>query len=231
MSQFKVGDRVRLIKGYGLVEAGLTGVVVDTSGNVGVNFNGFDMGHNLNGLISGSSGYYIPEEFLELIKSTLTPEEQGNVAESQAAMQVGLRTEARDKYLEKESNEPSQYDTIRAAADKVRKNGAVFHVPAGSLHTPGAKDDSDKPEMSLVLYGFADALLEVGKVATMGAKKYTRDGWKTVPDGIKRYADAGMRHMLAEAKEPFDKESGLYHAAHYAWNALARLQLILEQNK
>jgi hypothetical protein len=81
--------------------------------------------------------------------------------------------------------------------------------------------------MSLVLYGFADALIEVGKVATFGAKKYTRDGWKSVPDGIRRYTDAGMRHQLAEAKEPFDKESGLLHASHAAWNALARLQLLL----
>lgn len=101
-------------------------------------------------------------------------------------------------------------------------------IEDSSLHVPGAKDDNGKPEMSLVLFGFADALIEVGKVATYGKKKYTENGWKSVPDGIKRYADAGIRHQLAEAKEPLDVESGLLHAAHQAWNSLARLQLLLE---
>ena len=108
------------------------------------------------------------------------------------------------------------------------KNESFTWVEHGSLHVPGAKDDNGKPEMSLVLFGFADALLEVGKVATYGKNKYTENGWKSVPDGIKRYTDAGMRHQLAEAKEPIDAESGLLHAAHQAWNSLARLQLLLE---
>ena len=87
-----------------------------------------------------------------------------------------------------------------------------------NLHVPGAKDDNGKPEMSLVLHGFADALLEVGKVATYGKKKYTENGWKSVKDGIKRYTDAGMRHQLAQAKEERDPESGLLHLAHECWN-------------
>ena len=49
-----------------------------------------------------------------------------------------------------------------------------------------------------------------------------------VPDGVNRYTDALARHLLAEAiGEKVDPESGLYHAAHAAWNALARLDLML----
>jgi hypothetical protein len=48
-----------------------------------------------------------------------------------------------------------------------------------------------------------------------------------VERGIDRYTDAMLRHALAEGIEEFDTESGLKHAAHTAWNALARLELML----
>jgi hypothetical protein len=99
-----------------------------------------------------------------------------------------------------------------------------------SPHEAGAKLDAGKTRMSLVLHGFAKALEEVGRVGTFGANKYTDNGWATVPNGVERYTDAAYRHLLKEAQgELIDPDSELYHAAHTAWNALARLELILRR--
>jgi hypothetical protein len=97
-------------------------------------------------------------------------------------------------------------------------------------HEPGAKLDDGKVRVGLVLGAFANALTEVCKVGTFGAKKYTDNGWLEVPNGIERYTDAMLRHWLAEQTgEWLDQESELLHAAHLAWNALARLELILRE--
>lgn len=97
-------------------------------------------------------------------------------------------------------------------------------------HTPGAKLDAGKPRVGLVLGAFASALMEVAKVGTMGAAKYTDDGWLSVPNGVSRYDDAGLRHTLKRlAGEELDPDSGLLHAAHEAWNALAVLELMLRE--
>ena len=98
---------------------------------------------------------------------------------------------------------------------------------------PGAKLDGGKsPVMQGVLQYFPRALLEVGKVSEFGAQKYTWKGWESVPNGPARYGDALGRHILYESMEgPYDRDSKLLHAAHEAWNALARLELMLrEQN-
>jgi len=91
-------------------------------------------------------------------------------------------------------------------------------------NTPGAKLDANKPDCDLVFGGFAKALLEVAKVGTFGAVKYTDNGWKSVPNGIRRYRSAAYRHLLA--LEFLDKDSNLPHLAHAAWNCLAALELL-----
>ena len=97
-----------------------------------------------------------------------------------------------------------------------------------SPHAPGAKLDAGKTRAGLVMGGFARALLEVSAVGTFGAQKYSPDGWVSVPRGVERYTDAMHRHLLAEAAGvALDSDSGLMHAAHAAWNALARLDLML----
>jgi len=91
-------------------------------------------------------------------------------------------------------------------------------------HAPGAKLDAGKVRAGLVLFGFAHSLEQVARVGTYGAEKYSDNGWMQVPDGVRRYTDALLRHLLAEAMgERIDPETGLPHAAHCAWNALARL--------
>lgn len=94
-----------------------------------------------------------------------------------------------------------------------------------SPHEAGAKLDSGKLLPELVLGGFALALLEVIKVGTYGASKYTPNGWKQVANPVQRYLEAAGRHRIArQTGEWSDAESGLPHLAHEIWNLLAVLQ-------
>lgn len=94
----------------------------------------------------------------------------------------------------------------------------------------GIKYDKDKPAPALVLHGFRNALLEVSKLATFGAEKYAEDNWEFVENGYKRYTNAMLRHYLSEhTATSKDPETGLLEAAHIAWNALARLELLLKE--
>lgn len=104
------------------------------------------------------------------------------------------------------------------------------HDPSGiPASVPGAKLDAGKIQASLILHSMPRALMAVCAVADFGAAKYTPDGWLQVPDGKRRYTDAMFRHALAEGIGPIDADSGLLHAAQVAWNALARLELMLRE--
>lgn len=107
------------------------------------------------------------------------------------------------------------------------------HDPLGKHpRERGAKLDAGKNRLGLVLLSFSRALQEVGKVGTLGAAKYTDDGWIDVPDGMRRYTDALLRHLMKEGEgELQDPDTGLHHAAHAAWNALARLDLMLRETE
>lgn len=105
------------------------------------------------------------------------------------------------------------------------------HDPHGTTaHAPGAKLDAGKPRVSLITHDMPRAVLAVAEVATFGAKKYSAGGWQQVPDGIARYTDALLRHLVREGVEVTDADSGLLHAAQVAWNALARLELMLREH-
>lgn len=97
------------------------------------------------------------------------------------------------------------------------------------LNSPGAKADAGKvPLWRGVVCYFGPALMAVGSISEFGSRKYTWSGWKSVEDGTVRYTDALLRHTFAEADgEDYDPETGMLHAAHAAWNSLARLTLIL----
>lgn len=95
---------------------------------------------------------------------------------------------------------------------------------------PGSKLDLGKaPVTRGALEYFPRALCEVANVSEVGARKYSWKGWESVPDGVVRYGDAIGRHLLAQGFEAYDKDTGLLHAAQVAWNALARLELILRE--
>lgn len=96
----------------------------------------------------------------------------------------------------------------------------------------GVKLDEGKNRLGLVLGGFAKALWEVGRVGTFGANKYTDNGWQSVENGQSRYTDALLRHLFQFMNgEYIDKESGLCHLSHVAWNALAILSLYKESEE
>jgi hypothetical protein len=113
---------------------------------------------------------------------------------------------------------------------KQKKKVLEFDPNGLSPSDPGAKLDANKPLAGLIKH-FGLALLEVAKVGTYGAKKYSRGGWLQVEDGVQRYEDAFWRHLLVQDTEPIDKESGLSVESQIAWNALAKLELRLREEK
>jgi len=114
-------------------------------------------------------------------------------------------------------------------------NHTMTYITATGPQPPGTKHDACKPRINL-LGQFARALEEVAIVATFGATKYSDHGWLKLPDGVERYTDAMLRHWLAEHHAEYpaaarDEQSGRMHAAHIAWNALARLDLMLRSEE
>lgn len=67
---------------------------------------------------------------------------------------------------------------------------------------------------------------DVVDVGTFGAKKYTDNGWREVPDADNRYYEALGRHLFS--RRNVDDQTGLSHMAHATWNALALLELQLK---
>ena len=99
---------------------------------------------------------------------------------------------------------------------------------------PGAKLDAGKTSVTQgCLHYFPRALSAVAELSGIGAKKYSWKGWASVPDGIHRYGDALGRHELKIEDDYHrrDPDTGVLEATAVAWNALARLELVLrEQN-
>jgi len=92
------------------------------------------------------------------------------------------------------------------------------------------KFDNGKIRVSL-LKRFGLALLAVAELTTKGAEKYEDHSWTTVKNGISRYDDALLGHYLREAFEPLDPEMLVPHEVATAWNALTKLQLLIEKDE
>lgn len=101
----------------------------------------------------------------------------------------------------------------------------------------GAKLDAGKsPVFRGVIDYFPRAVIAVGGLSYYGANKYSWKGWEQVPEGFGRYSDALGRHLTKEAIEGmYDVEilndpkfpARILHATQVAWNAMARLELLL----
>jgi Domain of unknown function (DUF5664) len=109
--------------------------------------------------------------------------------------------------------------------------------PGGLVpQAPGAKLDAGKVDVlrGAVQY-FPRALHAMAKVSELGAQKYSWKGWESVPDGVRRYGAALARHLLFEPEATDDGPGGLgpevLHASQVAWNACARLELILREKE
>ena len=113
-------------------------------------------------------------------------------------------------------SQPYQYPVSDSVHKAVGSVGTTD--PTGrDAHEPGAKLDAGKIRLALVMSGFAPALMEVGRVGTYGANKYTPNGWKDVPQAMERYQDAMLRHMTAywggEKDDP-ESSSRISHTLH-----------------
>lgn len=110
-------------------------------------------------------------------------------------------------------------------------------------HTPGAKMDQDKMDLSL-LQLLPNALIEICRVMDYGQTKYTRGGFLSVPDAPRRYSSAMQRHWLKELFEKFDSGDPFYdteaglpfkgnirHDAQVAVNALFRLECAIREEQ
>lgn len=97
---------------------------------------------------------------------------------------------------------------------------------------PMKLDKGKLPAQAGLFNYFGRALQAVAAISGYGFGKYKSwGGWRLVEDGIRRYQDAKARHVLEGSENQYDAESGYLHAAHEAWNALAVLQLMLEQGQ
>ncbi len=116
----------------------------------------------------------------------------------------------------------------REGYKRIDENYDRFVENSDSNANTGIKFDTGKPRCGLVINGFSRAMMDVCRVGTMGAEKYAPDNWQKLENGLERYTDAMYRHLLEESSgELYDRESGLLHASHAAWNALARLEFLL----
>ena len=83
------------------------------------------------------------------------------------------------------------------------------------------KNDGDKLRLDLLP---VRPLLDVGKVLTFGAKKYSERNWEKGFAWSRPYA-ATLRHLFAWwSGETYDPETGLNHLAH----ALCEIMFLLE---
>jgi len=93
--------------------------------------------------------------------------------------------------------------------------------PAGeTLEDAGYRDDTDKPRVDLIP---GDAMIEIAKVYTFGAKKYSDRNWEK---GMhwSRMIGSLLRHTFKFMMgENIDEESGLLHSSMIAWNAIGLL--------
>lgn len=116
--------------------------------------------------------------------------------------------------------------TSTTATKKEFTNDSADKIAGGAIKYDGGK----APVFRGAIDYFPRAISAVAEVSAFGASKYAWKGWEGVDDGVNRYSDAMVRHLVYQAEgEILDPDSGLLHAAHTAWNALARLELLIRQ--
>jgi hypothetical protein len=122
------------------------------------------------------------------------------------------------------------------------KHSVPSHEASLTKPQGGVKHDAGKaPVMRGVFMRFPRAMFEVARVSQTGTTKYAVPisdmEYVNVKDGFGRYTDALGRHLLEEAiGGHVSVETGgelpaggaeLIHAAQAAWDALARLEILL----
>lgn len=91
-----------------------------------------------------------------------------------------------------------------------------------------------KVRVDLVMQDMPRAIEALARVMTwaLDSKGYKESDWLHVPDAINKYSGGMHRHDNKEKRgQELDEESGLEHAIHTAWNAMARVELILRKKE
>jgi hypothetical protein len=128
----------------------------------------------------------------------------------------------------------NQVDSTKQGSAAVSSASSETDPQGLSAKQPGAKLDKGKVDVlrGAIQY-FPKALEAVAHVSYLGAQKYSWMGWKAAPDGIRRYGAALARHLVYESDARDVGAGGLgadvLHASQVAWNALARLELIIKE--
>lgn len=98
----------------------------------------------------------------------------------------------------------------------------------------GRKYDTGKPPVTQFLRQFPKAIAYLSQVSEYGHQKYGEaendekwDNWEHLENAKFRYEQAIGRHLL-EKSSSLD-ESGFFSIAHAAWDAIAVLELILNE--
>lgn len=117
----------------------------------------------------------------------------------------------------------------RRAEPPVAREGARPGDVGGAMKLDAGK----APLYNGFINYFPHAMIAVAWVSEYGFRKYGEwGGWRKVFDGIFRYFDGNARHNVLSAIETYDDgDSGLAHAAQDAWNAMAKLELMLTAGK
>jgi hypothetical protein len=97
-------------------------------------------------------------------------------------------------------------------------SGVICSEWKESKDIEGRKDDQGKLDWTLLPFKTLEGAV---KVLMHGAKKYSRDNWKKVPDGAQRYTAALLRHLIDYLSgNRIDEEDGLEHLDHAIANII-----------
>ncbi len=124
-------------------------------------------------------------------------------------------------YAKKVVEEQRQQEEKAVLKTMLKPFNEVWHGQKNESVAEGMKHSQGKPRMDLLPW---DALDEVAKVLTFGARKYSDDNWRKVDP--KEY-EAGLLRHFSEYKQGtvVDSESGEMTLAHLACCALFMVAL------
>lgn len=112
---------------------------------------------------------------------------------------------------------------------------SIFQKAEHPLKKEGVKHNDNKlPMDKMITIQFPKALNAICKATLFGHNKYFESdkdflNFKKVKGGSQTYADALQRHNFNKGE--IAEDSKLPHIFHKAWNALAELELWIEENK